>query len=314
MRPRNLFHLEGKKIWVAGETGMVGRALIRRLQSENTIILSAPHSFLNLTDQAEVHAWMAVHKPEVIVMAAGKVGGIAANNDYPADFLFQNLSMAQNVIHAAFQYKVEKLLYLGSSCVYPKTANQPIKEEALLTGLLEQTNEAYAVAKITGLKLCEYYKKQYGCDFISAMPTNLYGSYDHFGDISSHVIPAIISKIHHAKMYNESSVILWGTGTPYREFLYVDDLADGLVHLLKYYSDNGSLNIGSGKEISIQDLANLVADIVGYQGVIEFDSSKPDGAPRKFLDCSKMKQLGWCAKTPLQQVLQETYQWFLQNS
>jgi GDP-L-fucose synthase len=222
--------------------------------------------------------------------------------------------MAQNVIHAAFQHRVEKLLYLGSSCIYPKTANQPIKEEALLTGSLEQTNEAYAVAKITGLKLCEYYKKQYGCDFISAMPTNLYGIYDHFGDISSHVIPAIISKIHHAKMYNESSVVLWGTGTPYREFLYVDDLADGLVHLLKYYSDNNPINVGSGKEISIQDLANLVADIVGYQGVIEFDSSKPDGTPRKFLDCSKMEQLGWCAKTPLQQGLQETYQWFLQNS
>jgi GDP-L-fucose synthase len=307
------FCLDKKKIWIAGETGMVGQAVIRQLANENVHILSASHSELDLTNQVQTYDWIDTHKPDVIVMAAGKVGGIGANNNAPADFLFDNLSMAQNVIHGAFKAKVEKLLYLGSSCIYPKFAEQPIKEEALLTGELEPTNEAYALAKITGLKLCEFYRKQYGCDYISAMPTNLYGIHDHFDEEKSHVIPALILKIYQAKIENKDNVTLWGTGTPLREFLYVDDLAQALIHLIKNYSDGIPINIGGGEEVSIHDLAYMIAGVVGYAGKVIFDPTCPDGAPRKILDSGKVNNLGWSAETPLDKGLERIYQWFLKN-
>jgi GDP-L-fucose synthase len=308
-----LKNLEGQKIWVAGETGLVGRAVLRRLEQENCEILSAPHSVLDLTNQAQTYAWLQQHKPDVVVMVAGLVGGIGANNQNQAEFLFQNLYMAQNVIHGAFQAGVKNLLYLGSSCIYPKVAEQPIQESALLTGALEPTNEGYALAKIAGLKLCQYYHQQYDVNYISAMPTNLYGPYDHFDTEKSHVIPALILKIHQAKIEEKNSVTLWGTGKPLREFLYVDDLADGLIHILKNHSDPKPINIGSGEEISIKDLALKISKVVGYEGQIEFDEKKPDGTPRKLLDNAKINNLGWQAKTPLDKGLQQTYQWFLAN-
>lgn len=307
------FCLDNKKVWVAGETGMVGQAVIRNLANENVKILSAPHDALDLTNQAQTYDWIGTNKPDVIIMAAGKVGGIGANNNAPAEFLFDNLSMAQNVIHSAFKAKVEKLVYLGSSCIYPKFAEQPIKESALLTGELEPTNEAYALAKIAGLKLCEYYRKQYGCDYISVMPTNLYGSHDHFDKENSHVIPALILKIHQAKIENKDHVTLWGTGAPLREFLYVDDLAQALIYLIKNYSDSSSINIGSGDEISISDLARMISKVVGYEGEIIFDPNYPDGTPRKILDSSKINNMGWNAEIPLNEGLEATYQWFLDN-
>lgn len=308
-----MFNLSGKKIWVAGETGMVGRAFIKSLKIEQVEILSAPHSILDLTNQQATYDWLASHKPDIVIMAAAKVGGIGANQNDPAGFLFENLAMAQNVIHGAYLAGVQKLLYLGSSCIYPKDAPQPILEESLLTGALEPTNEAYALAKIAGLKLCRYYRQYYGCDFISAMPTNLYGEHDHFDAQKSHVIPALILKIHQAKQKNLGSVTLWGTGTPLREFLYVDDLAHALIHLIKNYSDDMPVNVGSGEEISIQNLAHLICDVIGYKGDIIFDKAYPDGTMRKFLDCSKINSLGWHATTELKTGLKKTYDWFLKN-
>lgn len=305
--------LKYKKIWVAGETGLVGCALLRRLECENTDIISAPHRDLDLTNQTETCEWLKRHKPDVIIMAAGKVGGIRANSQNQAEFLHENLSMAQNVIHGAYKAGVENLLYLGSSCIYPKMAAQPLREEALLTGALEPTNEGYALAKILGLKLCQFYKNQYGLNYISAMPTNLYGSNDHFDAGSSHVIPAFILRIHQAKVDNEESLTLWGTGKPLREFLHVDDLADGLIHLLKNYDGSSPVNIGSGEEISIYDLANKISNVIGYQGEIRFDPSMPDGTPRKLLDSSKINALGWQSQTPLNEGLTQTYQWFLSH-
>lgn len=305
--------LDNKKIWIAGETGLVGRAILRRLEFENVEILSASHAALDLTNQSDTCEWIERHRPDVIIMAAGKVGGIGANNKDQAAFLYKNLSMVQNVIHGSFKANVQNLIYLGSSCIYPKMAEQPIKESALLTGALEPTNEGYALAKIAGLKLCQYYNEQYGLNYISVMPTNLYGSYDYFDEDKSHVIPALILKIHQAKVQNEESVSLWGTGMPLREFLYVDDLADGLFHLLTNYSSSAPINIGSGEEISIQDLAIKIADIVGYKGRISFDASKPDGTPRKLLDSSNINNLGWCSKTPLGKGLKQTYKWFLDH-
>ncbi len=313
MPPDQSFILSGKTIWIAGETGMVGRAIHRRLDKEECKIISAPHSDLDLRDRQKIYQWLGDNKPDIVVMAAAKVGGIGANMAEPAVFLHDNLAMAQNVIHGAFQAGVEKLLYLGSSCIYPKMADQPIKEEALLTGSLEPTNEGYALAKIAGLKLCQSYRRQYGCDFISAMPTNLYGPHDHFDFEKSHVIPAMILKIHQAKMNAQDKVVLWGSGKPLREFLYVDDLADALIHLLKNYSDEMPINIGSGEEISIHDLAKLICDVVGFEGKIELDVTKPDGTPRKLLDSTKLHNLGWKAKTPLKQGVSKTYQWFLEN-
>ena len=303
-------NLSGKSIWIAGETGMVGRATLHALKDEDVKIISAPHSVLDLTDQRQTYDWLAQHKPDVIVMAAAKVGGIGANAAEPAAFLYDNLAMAQNVIHGAYQAGVEKLLYLGSSCIYPRDAAQPIKEEALLTGTLETSNEGYALAKIAGVKLCQHYRTQYDCDFISAMPCNLYGAHDYFDSEKSHVIPAMILKFQQAKDCNDKVVILWGTGNPLREFLYVDDLAQGLVHLLKNYSDSTPINIGSGQEISIYDLAHKVKKIVGFHGDIVFDETKPDGTPRKILDNARINALGWHTETPLDKGLQQAYAYF----
>jgi GDP-L-fucose synthase len=308
-----IYHIGGKKIWVAGESGMVGQAVLRRLKSEDCQILSAPHRQLDLTRQSETEDWLAAHKPDIVVMAAARVGGIGANAADPAAFLYDNLAMTQNVIHGVYKAGVEKLIYLGSSCIYPKMAEQPIVEEALLTGALEPTNEAYALAKISGVKLCQYYKRQYECDFIAAMPTNLYGAHDKFDPQNSHVIPAMILKFHQAKMKGEKKVTLWGTGTPLREFLYVDDLADALIHLLKFYDGESHMNVGSGEEVTISALARKIAAVTGYDGDIVFDSSKPDGTPRKLLDSGRLNDLGWQAKTTLRQGLPMAYQWYLKN-
>ncbi len=292
---------------------MVGHAMLKSLAQENCTILSAPHEELDLTQQSITREWLADSRPDVIIMAAAEVGGIGANKESPAAFLYDNLAMAQNVIHGAYKAGVSKLLYLGSSCIYPKMAPQPIREKALLTGPLEPTNEAYAIAKIAGLKLCQYYKQQYGCNFISAMPSNLYGPHDTFEAQKSHVIPALILKFHEAKIKNESEVILWGTGTALREFLYVEDLADALIHLVKYYDGDDPVNIGSGDEISIADLSLQIKNIVGYEGKVVFDPAQPEGTPRKLLDSSRMMDLGWCATTGLEAGLQTTYEWFLQR-
>jgi GDP-L-fucose synthase len=307
------FHLKHKKIWVAGETGMVGHAVTQRLQAENCQILSAPHSVLDLTKKEETCDWLKTNKPDVVIVAAAKVGGIGANMAEPDEFYNVNLAIAENVLESAYQAGVHKLLYLGSSCIYPRDADQPIKEEALMSGKLEPTNEAYARAKIEGIKLCQYYRSRYNRDFIAAMPTNLYGPHDNFNPDTAHVIPAMIYKIHQAKEKGNGNLTLWGTGTPLREFLYVDDLAKALIHLLKHYSHQDVINIGSGEEISIKDLADLIASIVGYEGEIIFDYDMPDGTPRKLLDSTKINNMGWKSTISLQNGLQQTYQWYLNN-
>lgn len=307
------FDLAGKKVFVAGETGMVGRAMLRALSHEDVTILSAPHSQLDLTDKEQTLTWLNENKPNVIVMAAGKVGGIGANAADPDGFYNQNKNMAENVIDGAYEAGVEKLLYLGSSCIYPKISAQPIKEEALLTGELEPTNEAYARAKIKGLQLCKFYNKTYSKEFISAMPCNLYGSYDHFDKEKSHVIPALFQKFYEAKESEMEQVTIWGTGEALREFLHVDDLAEALVLLLKDYNGAQHINVGSGEEISIYDLAQQIKGIVGFRGEIIFDDTMPDGTPRKVLDNSKINAMGWKAKTPLKEGLLKTYQWYLEN-
>lgn len=306
--------LNGQKIWVAGETGLVGRTLLRRLARENVTLLSAPHADLDLTRQHETLAWMMAHQPDIVIMAAGRVGGIGANAAQPADFIADNMAMAQNVIEGAYRAGVKKLLYLGSSCIYPKHAPQPIREDALMTGPLEETNEAYAIAKIAGLKLCQFYRQQHGCDFISAMPTNLYGPDDRFDAQNSHVIPALITKIHTAKMENRPSVELWGTGAPLREFLYADDLADALVFLLGHYSDDRPINVGSGHEISIAALAARIKDLMGYRGNIVFNPAYPDGTPRKWLDGTRLAALGWKASTTLNDGLAQTCATYIQKN
>lgn len=305
------FSLKGKRIWVAGETGLVGRALLRALERHDVHILSAPHWSLDLTDQRATFEWIARNKPDAIFMAAAKVGGIGANAAYPADFIRDNLAIAQNVIDGAHRADVSRLLFLGSSCIYPKNAPQPIEEGALLTGPLEETNEAYAIAKIAGLKMCQFYKRQYGRSYISAMPTNLYGPYDRFDANASHVIPAMMLKFHNAQ---GSSVGLWGTGTPLREFLHVDDLAAALILMMERYYGETHLNIGSGEEVSIAALAGMMKAVTGYAGDIHFDASKPDGTPRKFLDSSKIRTLGWQPQISLEQGLRETYEWFCDNA
>lgn len=302
------------KIWVTGETGLVGRAVLRRLQSENYEIISAPHSELDLTDQNQTYNWLQQNKPDVVVMAAGRVGGIGANASNQAAFLHENLAMAQNVIHGAHLAGVEQLLYLGSSCIYPKEAPQPIPENALLTGALEPTNEGYALAKIAGVKLCEFYSTQYGRNYRSVMPTNLYGEHDHFDTEKSHVIPALMLKIHQAKINDDSEVVLWGTGDPLREFLYVDDLADALIHVLHDDGNDTIINIGSGEEISIKELSVLMASIIGYEGSIVFDADKPDGTMRKFINSEKINAMGWRVQTDIGEGLHKTYQWFLENN
>ena len=307
------FDLTGKRVWVAGHRGLVGSALIRRLASEDCILLTVDRGSVDLQSSAAVEQWMAVQKPQVVFLAAAKVGGILANKLHPADFLYQNLMIELSVIQAAFKNGVEKLLFLGSSCIYPREAPQPIREEALLTGPLESTNESYALAKIAGIKLCQSYRAQYGCDFISVMPTNLYGPNDNFHPQHSHMAAALMARFHDAKVENLPEVTVWGTGTPLRELLFVDDLADACVYLMKNYSDPIALNVGTGTDLTIRAIAEVLQSVVGYKGELAFDPSYPDGTPRKVLDVSRLSSLGWRAKTSLQQGLAKTYSWYCDN-
>jgi GDP-L-fucose synthase len=308
-----MYRLAGKRVWVCGHRGMAGSAIVRRLASEDCTVLTAPRGEVDLRDGHAVRAWMAANKPDFVFMAAAKVGGILANRDFPADFLYDNLMIEANVVKAAAETGVEKLLMLGSSCIYPKFAPQPMHESALLTGPLESTNEWYALAKIAGIKLCQAFRAQHGCDFISAMPTNLYGFGDNFDLTSSHVLPALIRKVHDAKTSGRDTVEIWGTGSPLREFLNVDDLADACIHLAKTYSDPIAINVGSGQEISIKDLAHLIGDVVGFNGTFVFDASKPDGTPRKLLDCSLLRSTGWEPRIGLREGISETYRWYLEH-
>ncbi len=306
-----LFALEGRRVFVAGHRGMVGSALVRRLEQENCEVLCAPRDALDLVDQSAVHQWMARERPDVVIIAAAKVGGILANDSFPADFLYDNLMIEANLIEAAFRAGTAKLLFLGSSCIYPKFAPQPIREDALLTGPLEPTNEWYAIAKIAGIKLCQAYRRQHGCDFISAMPTNLYGPGDNFDLHSSHVLPALLRKAHEAKLAGAASFEIWGTGTPRREFMHVDDLANACVFLLRHWSDARPVNVGSGSDIAIGELAELVAEIVGFSGTVTRDTSKPDGTPRKLMDSSLLSGLGWQPRIGLRQGIADAYRHFL---
>ena len=303
-----------EKIYVAGHRGMVGSAIVRALKKAgHTQIIGRTSEELDLRDGAAVKEFFAQEKPTYVIMAAARVGGIHYNSTAPYDFIYDNLIMSTNVIEAARQSKAKKLLFLGSSCIYPKLAPQPIKESSLLTGPLEATNEAYALAKIAGIKLCTFARQQYGCDFISAMPCNLYGPGDNFSLENSHVLPAIIRKMNEAKLRGDAAVKLWGTGLPLREFLHVDDLAQACLLLMDKYSEPGTINLGSGQEVTIQALAETIAMIVGYHGKLEFDKSKPDGTPRKIMDNSRIQALGWTPKTSLKQGIQEVYQWYLWN-
>ncbi|HEY5346824.1 MAG TPA: GDP-L-fucose synthase [Rhizomicrobium sp.] len=308
-----LYPLTGKRVWVAGHRGMVGAAIVRRLASEACKILTTDRKTLDLRSQKDVEEWMVREKPQAIFLAAAKVGGILANDTHPAEFLYDNLVIETNIIEAARRAGVEKLLFLGSSCIYPKFASQPMTEDALLTGALEPTNEAYAIAKIAGLKLAEAYRRQYGCDFISAMPTNLYGPGDNFDLQSSHVLPALIRKAHEAKKSGAAALTIWGSGSPRREFLHVDDCADALVHLMKNYSGALHVNVGTGEDISVLDLARLTAEIVGFEGEIARDATKPDGTPRKLLDIGKLNGLGWKPRIGLREGIAVTYIWFQNN-
>ena len=307
----DLFDLEGRRVWVAGHRGMVGSAIARRLAAEPCEVVTASRSELDLKRQAEVEAWMQDNRVDAVFLAAATVGGILANDSRPAEFLYDNLMIEANVIHGAYATGVQKLVFLGSSCIYPKMAAQPIREDALLTGPLEPTNEAYAVAKIAGIKLAQAYRKQYGSDFISAMPTNLYGPGDNYNLTSSHVLPALIRRAHEAKLSNASELVIWGTGTPRREFLHADDCADACVHLLKTYSDSEHVNVGSGEDISILSLAQTVAEIVGFTGEIKTDTSKPDGTPRKLMDSSGLRATGWTPRIELTPGIRSTYEAFL---
>jgi len=303
------------KIYVAGHRGLVGSAIVRNLESKGyTDIIVRTREELNLLDTKQVADFFSQEKPEYVFLAGAKVGGIKANEDYPADFIYQNLQIQNNIIHNAYKNNVKKLLFLGSSCIYPRDCTQPIKEEYLLTGPLEKTNEAYAIAKIAGIKMCQSYNKQYGTKFISVMPTNLYGPNDNFNLTSSHVLPALLRKFHDAKIHNEKEVVMWGTGSPMREFLYVDDLADACVHLMQNYVGDEIVNIGTGEDVAIRELAEIIKKIVGFQGEIVNDTTKPDGTPRKLLDVSKLHNLGWKHKTDLKDGIKSTYQWFLANN
>ncbi len=310
----DLFSIQGKRIWIAGHAGLVGSALVRRLQGEDCEILSVARAELDLRRQAEVCEWMDAQQPDAVIIAAAKVGGIGANHEYPADFISDNLAIAQNIIDHAARRRVSKLAFLGSSCIYPKFAPQPIPENALMTGELEPTNEAYAIAKIAGLKLCQFYRRQHGLDFISIMPCNLYGPGDRWHDAGAHVIPSLFKRIHEGKEAHLPAVTIWGSGKPLREFLYVDDLADACVHLLKVYSDELHINAGSGEEVTIGDLACMIADICGYEGDIVFDPLKPDGTPRKVMDSSRLRATGWVPHISLRDGLRRAYADFLQAS
>lgn len=297
------------KIYIAGHRGMVGSALMRRMQAAGyTNFVTATSAELDLRDQAAVAAFMQEHRPDVVVIAAAKVGGIVANNTYRAEFLYDNLAIQNNLIHQSYVQGVKKLLFLGSSCIYPKLAPQPLKEDYLLTGELEPTNEPYAIAKIAGIKMCEAYRDQYGCNYISAMPTNLYGPNDNYHPENSHVIPALLRKFHEAKTQHLPAVTIWGTGSPKREFMHVDDLADACLFLLEQYSEKGFVNIGVGEDISIKELALLIKDIVGFEGELVQDTSKPDGTPRKLMDVSRLNSFGWKATTGLREGLSKTYE------
>ena len=302
------------KIYVAGHRGLVGSAIVRNLEAKGyTNIIYRTHEELDLTNQADVQAFFKEEQPEYVILAAAKVGGIHANNTYPADFIYDNLMIQNNVIKAAHDYKVKKLLFLGSTCIYPKMAPQPIREEYLLTGALEETNEAYAVAKIAGLEMCKFFKRQYGDNFISCMPTNLYGPNDNFDLQSSHVLPALIRKFHEAKVNGSDTVEVWGTGTPLREFIYVDDMADACVFLMENYDGEQHVNIGTGEEVSIRELAETVKEVVGFKGDLVFNTDMPDGTPRKLTTVDKLHGLGWKHKVTLNEGIKRAYTWFLEN-
>ena len=309
-----IYPLSGKRIFVAGHRGMVGSAVVRRLQKIDCEILTVTHKEVDLRRQAETEAWLAANKPDTVFVAAATVGGILANDTRPAEFLYDNMMIEANVIEGARRIGVKKLLFLGSSCIYPRLAPQPMKEEHLLTGALEPTNQWYAIAKIAGLKLCAAYRREYGSDFISAQPTNLYGPGDTFDLQASHVIPALLAKTHRAKITNAAEVEIWGTGKPRREFLHVDDLADGLVFLMERYSDESHVNIGWGEDVSIAELATLIAEIVGFKGRLRYATDKPDGTPRKLLDVSMLNGMGWQPKIGLREGLTDAYRWFVENA
>jgi GDP-L-fucose synthase len=307
------FALAGKRLWVAGHGGMVGSALLRRLAREDCLVLTVARQECDLARQEQVEAWMAEARPEVVVVAAARVGGILANATWPAAFIYDNLMIAANVIHAAWRVGVQKLLFLGSSCIYPRLAPQPMPEECLLEGQLEPSNQWYAVAKIAGLKLAQAYRRQYACDFISAMPTNLYGPGDNFDLLSGHVVPALIAKMHAAKVAGAAEVEVWGSGRPRREFLHVDDLADACVRLLEVYSDEAPINLGCGEDLTIAELAERVRRVVGFAGRLRFDPERPDGTPQKLLDTTRLTALGWRPRIPLDHGLAATYRWYLDH-
>jgi GDP-L-fucose synthase len=311
MPASKIFELTGKRIYVAGHRGMVGSATIRALRRRGLQTITADRQSLDLREQSAVQKFLEGQRPDVVVVAAAKVGGILANSSYPAEFLYDNLMIASNLTAAAAKTGVKKLIYLGSTCIYPRLAEQPINEEALLTGPLEPTNEAYAIAKIAGIKLAQAFRVEHGCDFISAMPTNLYGPEDNFDLSSSHVLPALMRKIHEAKVNGERSVPIWGSGTPRREFLHVDDLADAILFLLEHYSDLQFLNVGTGTDVTIRELAEQLAEVVGYTGSFTFDRTKPDGTPRKCTDITRLRALGWSPRISLTDGITSTYQWFL---
>jgi GDP-L-fucose synthase len=309
-----LFELKGKSVFVAGHKGMVGRALVRRLAGEDVKLLTVDRSEVDLRDQAAVFDWFAKKRPQAVFLAAAKVGGIVANDTLRGEFLYDNLAIAANVIHAAHVNRAEKLMFLGSSCIYPRLAPQPLREDSMLTGPLEATNEPYAIAKIAGIKMVEAYRAQYGCDFINVMPTNLYGPGDNYHVEYSHVVAALIRRFHEAKASGSTEVVVWGSGTPRREFLYVDDLADACVYLMKNYSSGELVNIGTGEDITIAEFARVVAGVVGYDGRISFDASRPDGTPRKLLDVNRLAGLGWRARTSLEDGLKLAYRAFLSET
>jgi len=309
-----IFDLKGKRVWVAGHRGLVGSALLRRLKTEDVEVLTVGREKIDLRRQYPVESWMKKVKPQVVIVAAAKVGGIHSNSTYPADFIYDNLMIEANIVHTASQTSVEKLVLLGSTCIYPKFAPQPITEDALLTGPLEPTNEAYAIAKIAGIKLAQAFRRQHGCDFISAQPTNLYGPGDNFDLETSHVLPALLRKCHESKIARARTMTVWGSGTPLREFLHVDDLADALVFLTKHYSGDSPVNVGSGEEVSIRGLAELIKNAVDFSGELLFDASKPDGTPRKLADVTRLNGMGWQHKTKLNEGIRDTYAWFLENA
>lgn len=311
--PAPTFDLEGKRVWIAGHTGMVGSALVRRLRSEPCQLITVARSELDLRSQPAVERWMAEARPDVVIVAAATVGGILANDTRPVDFLYDNLMIEANVINTARSVGVRKLLFLGSSCIYPRLAPQPMLESSLLTGPLEPTNQWYAVAKIAGIMLCRAYRRQYGCDFISAMPTNLYGIADNFDLASSHVVPALMAKAHAAKQAGGGEVEVWGTGSPRRELMNVDDLADALVFLLRHYSGDEHVNVGVGYDITIRELAEIIIRVVGVDARLRFESAKPDGTPQKLLDSTRLLTLGWRPRIDLEEGLRDTYDWYVEN-